>query len=267
MRGIVAWGVVALAGALAGCGATVQTSSGRDYLAARPDFKPPAGATVERAVYDAANTEPALRFPARIGLARIRYRELTAIPPDEADKWLELIRSAGSQYGEFVPISPLVVDMAATGRDFGVIDRIRVGAARQHVDAVLVYEVSDSSRDRGTPLTLLDATIIGAFLVPSRAIEGQAVANATLIDVRNGYPYGTATSTAERTGFVVNNGSRAKSEDLAAQASVEAVSKLAVDVGTMMARLKSELDSKELAKLRVAQPVPPHKLRRAAVRS
>ena len=91
MPGVVAWGVVALAGLLAGCGTTVQMSSGRDYPAARPDFKPPAGTTVERAFYDAANTEPVLRFPARIGLARISYRDLTAIPPGEADKWLELI--------------------------------------------------------------------------------------------------------------------------------------------------------------------------------
>ena len=160
-----------------------------------------------------------------------------------------------------------MVNMAVSDRDFSVIDRIRVGAARQHVDAVLIYEISDSRRDRGTPLTLLDATIVGAFLVPSRAIEGQAAANAILIDGRNSYPYGTATSTAERTGFEVNNESGAKADDLATQASADAVGKLAADVGTMMARLKSELDSKELAKLRAAQPVGTHKLRRAPVRS
>lgn len=248
--------IVAVASVLAGCGSTVQTSSGASYLAARPEFRPPAGASVERAVYDAANAEPLLRFPARIGLARISHGQLTGIPSEEAGKWEALIRDSGTAYGEFVPVSPLVASLASTaaGRsDDTVIDRIRIGAARQHVDAVLVYEVTEARRDRGTVLSLADLTIIGSFLVPSRAIEGQATANAILIDVRNGYPYGTATSTAQQSGFVVNSGSEDKARDLAEQAAVDAVGKLTVDVGRMVARLKSELDTRELQRLR-AEP-------------
>ena len=235
----------------AGCQNTVQTSSGAGYLAARPEFKPKPGNSVERAVYDAANTEPNLRFPARIGLARVTNGQLTGIPPEEGEKWLALVKQAGPAYGEFVPISPLVADMATAGRtDDSVVDRIRIGAARQHVDAVLIYEVNRNDDDRGTVLSVADLTILGSFLVPSRRIKGEATANAMLIDVRNGYPYGTATSAAQQTGFVPNSGSGDRARDLAEQASLDAVGKLTADVATMMARLKSELDTRELRTLR-----------------
>ena len=169
----------------------MQTSSGAGYLAARPEFRPAAGNSVERAVYDAAKAEPALRFPARLGLARLQSGSLSAIPPGEGDKWLALAKDLGTTYGEFVPISPLVADMASSGRtNDTAVDKIRIGAARQHVDAVLIYEVVTSDKDRGSVLSLADLTIIGSFLIPSRSIEGQAIANAVLMDVRNGYPYG-----------------------------------------------------------------------------
>jgi len=163
----------------------------------------------------------------------------------------------GNAYGEFVPISPLVAEMASAGRqDDTVVDKIRIGAARQQVDAVLIYGVLQNQRDRGTVLSLADLTIVGSFLVPSRAIEGQATANAILMDVRNGYPYGTATSTAQQTGFVVNSGSGERARDLA-----DAAGKRAADVGRMVARLKSELDTKELTRLRTAPAQP--RVRRA----
>ncbi len=249
---------------LSACAPTVQTTSGADYIAARPEFRPAAGNSVERAVFDAANNEPTLRFPARLGLARIQRGGLTAIPPGEADHWLTLAQSAGPAYGTFVPISPLVADMAmpASGssgqeRRFNLIERIRIGAARQHVDAVLIYEVSTGTRDTGTALSVADLTIIGAFLIPSRAVEGQATANAILVDVRNGYPYGTATSTVQQTGFVPNNGSGARADRLAEQATAEAVGKLAADAGMMLARLKSELDTRELQRMRAAPAAVP----------
>ena len=194
-----------------------------------------------------------MRFPARIGLARIERGQLTPIPPEEkATSGLPSLKDAGSAYGEFVPISPLIArdGVGRRARTTASVDTIRIGAARQHVDAVLIYEVVQDNQDRGTVLSVADLTILGSFLIPSRAIKGQATANAILLDVRNGYPYGTATSTAQQTGFVVNSGSGDKARDLAAAAGVDAVGKLTVDVGHMMARLKSELDTRELQRLR-----------------
>lgn len=249
--------------ALASCETTTQTSSGRDYLAARPDWMAaqpgPAPATggpasVDRAVFEAARAEPDLRFPARFGLARVEAGRLTAIPPEEADAWLALVRDRGAGLGEFAPISPLVTEMtvAAYGASAakGVVDRIRIGAARQHVDAVLVYEVGGRSRDRATPLSVLDLTLIGLYLVPSRSVGGEAVASALLVDVRNGYPYGTATARAEEGGIWTSSGSTARSRDHMEAAKTEAVRRLTGEVGTMVTRLKTELEARELAQLR-----------------
>lgn len=255
------WACVAVALALAGCAATVQTGSGRDYLA-RTDYVPPApgkGATpsVDRAVYEAASTEPLLRFPARLGLARIAGGALTAVPPAEADHWLALMREFGPSYGEFVPISPLVVELAAGPTRYddarSVVDRIRIGAGRQQVDAVLVYEVTGTSKDQLTPLSVLDLTVVGAFLVPSRSVGGQARANAMLVDVRNGYPYGTASATAEAGGLSTNAGSTDRSQALTETAQAEAVRKLTGEIRGMLVRLKSELDTRELTRLRARQ--------------
>lgn len=248
-----------------GCSQTVQTSSGRDYLAARPEWTPVSTGevgdvargglrSVDQAVYEAANAEPLLRFPARIGLARIDGRAITPIPPAEAEAWAALARDKGSAYGELVPVSPLVAEMTAAAVDGGaartVVDRIRIGAARQHVDAVLVYEVGDSRENAGSLLSVLDLSIVGAWVVPSRKVAGKAVASALLVDVRNGYPYGTATADAEETGFSTLAGSAGRAGQLAARAEGEAVRKLTGEAEIMLARLKGELEARELASLR-----------------
>lgn len=243
---------------LAGCSTQVQTTSGGDFVAARPEWSaqfsssaaararaPAGGQAIDRAVFDAARAEPLLRFPARIGLARIQGGALTSVPAAEADAWLALVQASGAGYGEFVAVSPLVAQMTANavGRDAvrNAVDLIRVGAARQHLDAVLIYEVGSSRRDSSTALSILDLTVIGAFLMPSRALEGRATAAAMLIDVRNGYPYGTALAQAERGGVWTSVGSTARSQDLTREAEAEAVQKLTAEVGTMMARLRTEL--------------------------
>lgn len=245
----------------AGCAETVQTTSGADFIAARPEWArrfvagegaapaPPGARSVDRAVYEAARTEPLLRFPARIGLARLHHGRLGTVPPEEGDFWVELIRSRGAEYGTFVPVSPLIAQMTTAGmsRDTvsSAVDMIRIGAARQHLDAVLIYEAGGTSRDASTLLSVLDLTIIGNFVIPSRALEGRATAAAMLVDVRNGYPYGTALAHAEQTGIWTNSGSWNRSQELMQRAQVEAVGKLTIEVGTMFERLRSELAARE----------------------
>ncbi len=193
-----------------------------------------------------------MRFPATLGLARIQNGALQPVPPREADAWIAFAKAHGD-YGSFVPISPLIADMAAgVSGDVAktVVDRIRLGAARQHVDAVLIYTVAYSSTDETSPLSLLDLTIVGAYLVPSRSIHGEATATALLLDVRNGYPYGTVTTSAHQGGFVPSVGSRQESQDLAEDAQVDAVGKLTVELDPMLAKLRNDLQTKELASLR-----------------
>jgi hypothetical protein len=254
--------VVALASllSLAGCQTATQTTSGADFVSARPEWatrfaSAPAGGgaragapgagSVDRAVFEAASAEPLLRFPARIGLARLQRGALTTVPREEADAWVELIRSRGASYGEFVVVSPLIAQLTAgaVGREAvrTPVDMIRVGAARQHLDAVLIYEVGGTARDQATPLSVIDLTIIGAFLIPSRVLEGRATAAAMLIDVRNGYPYGTAIAHAEQRGTWMNAGSAGRSQELTRQAELEAVQKLTGEIATMVERLRDQL--------------------------
>lgn len=247
---------------LAACTTTTQTGSGADFLASRPDWAAqvaaqarPGGtgpASVDRAVYEAARAEPLLRFPARFGLARVQRGRLTSIPAGEAEAWLALIKEAGPLYGEFLPISPLITEfgnaVAGSPGSRGVVDQVRIGAARQQVDAVLIYEVLGQATDRSTPLSVLDLTIVGAFLLPTRLVAGQAVASALLVDVRNGYPYGTATAQGDARGLWSNAGSTGRSQSLREDAELEAVRKLSREVGTMVARLKTELEARSNAR-------------------
>ena len=268
-RGFAGTGLAGLLLALAAC-TTVQTSSGGDYVAAHPQWaaaaqgasaKPVAGGGIERAVFEAANAEPLLRFPARIGLARLHQGRLTTVPPAEADAWLELVRTRGAGYGEFVPVSPLVAQLtaASVGRDTvrSAVDTIRIGAARQHLDAVLVYEVSGGRRDSATPLSVLDLTVIGNFLIPSRALQGRAAAAAMLIDVRNGYPYLSTSAQAEEDGVWTNSGSTDRSMELMRRAEVEAVRRLTAEVGNALERLRADLGRRDVERLRAAATAPP----------
>jgi hypothetical protein len=165
-----------------------------------------------------------------------------------------LAREKGALYGSFVPISPLLAEMttSATGADAvrGVVDQIRLGAARQHVDAVLIYEVGTTREDSGSLLSVLDLTILGAWVVPSRSIGGNVLASALLVDVRNGYPYGTVSASAQESGISTNVGSTGRSIQLAEQAKVAAVRNLAGESEAMLAKLKGELEARELAELR-----------------
>jgi len=243
-------------GALAACSSTVQTTSGAAYIRNYETPTPMAETSFRNKIRETALVEPTLRFPARIGLARVEGGRLTVVPAKEADAWIAIKEKLGPRFGEFVPISPLIAALASG--DVGhrrperkyyerrveldhLIQRIRIGAARQHVDAVLIYEVIGKKRQSGTALNIADLTIIGAYLFPSRVIKAQGYASAILVDVRNGYPYGTAQAVTKDGGLaptVWSNEGAILLEQRAKEAAVEALTK---DVETMMNRLYVEL--------------------------
>jgi hypothetical protein len=251
---------------LAGCGSGTQITSGAEYLAARPEYGTMSATSLDKAVERAANVEPLLRFPAKLGLARISGGRFVAVPPQEADAWIAFAQSHG-QYGELVPISPIIGDLAIAGTDYeksngyggNAIIPIRLAAARQHVDAVLVYAVGGASKDRHSVLSVVDLTIVGAFLVPSRFVEGTALASGLLFDVRNGYPYGTVTATSSQTGFVANHGSGERAQDLQVDAQTDAVTKLTVEADKMLRKLTEDMQERDrkAAETKAAGPAKP----------
>jgi hypothetical protein len=142
--------------ALAACATPdFQTTSGADYLAARP-------APSDPQVARAAAVEGDLRFPARIGLVRLVNGKMEPLPPAEAE---EIGRMAKGLYGfgEFAPLSQTIAALIPDAPRDGVA-LARVTAARQHMDYLVVL-----AHDLST-----------------------ATVEALFVDVRTGYVYANA---------------------------------------------------------------------------
>lgn len=259
--------IAAGAMALAACGTTVQTSSGQDYLArtnaptapilTASDAPPPAADAQVDAIRAAASVEPLLRFPAKIGIARIEDGALTPIPDAEMAAFAGVLEQTGGAYGEFAPLNLLVTAMAVPEDQLGAltggrggppllrarraVDAIRIGAARQHMDAVMVYEVFGTSDARQSALSVGDLTILGAFLLPGREVDAVGHVQGLLVDVRNAYPYLTSSETVTRDGLAATMRSRKRGEELKAAAQLAAVEDMAATLPAAFAKLSVEL--------------------------
>lgn len=205
--------------ALSACTPSYQTSSGAAYVAKQP-------ARIDADIARIARIEPDLQFPAKIGVARVINGRLTAIPGAEA----ALFGDFGAQnphLGRIEALSPLVHQMVqgeATTK--GTLHAIRMAAARQHMDYIIVYEIGARSRTANTPFALADVTLIGGALLPTRSIKVAGVGSAAFVDVRNGYPYSNVTTTTDLSGLgrSFNSGrAAARLRDKAIQRTAEAL--------------------------------------------
>ncbi len=234
--------------ALVACSQTTQTTSGRDYLRTYAQQAGPKPAKLDKGIVEAASVEPLLRFPARIGLARLDRNGLAGIPSEEAAAQ-QVATNLGPKFGEFVPVSPMIAQMVAGVPNYwngtsDTVRRIQLASARQRLDAVIIYESEGTADSRDNPLSIGEWTLIGAFILPSQDVKARGVAQALMIDVRNTYPYGTAqaeaydqTSTAR---FSQNQSERELSETVR----IAAVKNLAPEVEKMMRNLRMELAEK-----------------------
>jgi len=256
-------------GLLTACGSYVQTTSGSQYLAGY-SASPPEGqirlpqageaGTVDADIAEVAAVEPQLRFPARLGLARIDHGRLSPVPPAEAEAWRGLAQRLGRGYGEFVPVSPLIAALATPSGAGGchnaygtclaeVVKQVRYGAARQHLDAVLIYEPFGRSSEEGNILSVTKIALIGFFL-PTEDVEAKGFAQAVLVDVRNGYTYGSASAVSEEpTRRLSTSGNSDKVQaDARAEAQARAVVNLTGEVETLIRDLRLALaEQRQLA--------------------
>ena len=257
--------IAVFAAALAGCSAYTQTSSGQDWLAAYPPAAAHAGGgDIDARVRAVAAVEPTLRFPARIGIARIGKQGNFPglVPPSaaEAQIWGQLSAKLGPGFGSFVPISPLIAAMVeepqaapstyAPYQSRHLVDTIRLAAARQHLDAVLIYEVDATADSHSNPLSIAEWTLIGAFVLPSQDVKAVGVAQAMLIDVRNGYPYGQVTSTVDDKTQSVRFHTGDAEAALSARVADAAVDKLADETEGMFRKLKTDLAALDVPHVR-----------------
>jgi len=244
---------------LSACATIPQYTSGADYLDRYPvqaASAPSSNTSIDNSIRSIAAVEPDLRFPARIGLARINRRQLVGVPADEAKSWRAAAETLGADFGEFIPVSPLVAEMVsspALSKQSSVVDHIRRGAARQHLDYVITYEVTDRADSDGNALRLADLTVLGLFVLPSRDLKAEATASAILLDVRNGYPYLTGSTFADKKSLSTVAGKGERKYALRNAARQAAVSNIAEEFAQGLRDLKLVADGVKLAERRAIQ--------------
>lgn len=232
----------------------IQTTSGQEYLSNYPSKNQLQSSEdsedLDVQVTKIAAIEPNLRFPARIGITRIEHGKMSPMSQAEADMWFEAAKELGPSFGEFVPVSRLIAEMVytpptkqklKTNKIKEIIRKIRLAAARQHLDVVLLYEVYGKTSRSSNPLSVMDLTIIGAYLSPGQSLEAEGYAKALLLDVRNGYPYGTADAVATKESLSTRVGSSRRLDKLYTQTSLAAVQNLTQEVQAMFIDLKQQL--------------------------
>lgn len=280
--------LVLLATMMLGCADhSVQTTSGKDYLAKykstgktevaanpRPTKSSPvARVTFDQALHHVANIEPTLSFPARIGVAKIGCwmgydqpsdQGLTLEPckgsqhlhPDEVTAWSEMASNLGTSFGTIIPISALAINDALqeAGRiglepgSLNQVERVKLAAARQHLDAVIIYETEQRSTKDTNALAIGDLTLIGAFVLPSKRVEGQAYAAAIMVDPRSGYPYGQIEASAESGDrYTSTVQAHAEARDAMLDAEMQVVNALANETEKAIRNLRLALAEEKLA--------------------
>ncbi|MEM7061102.1 MAG: hypothetical protein AAF557_26275 [Pseudomonadota bacterium] len=270
--------LIAGAGLLAACSQhAAQVTSGEEYLAAYQPVKSAAQPVVQRTVRrtedgaeiiedrietistdqlirNAAEIEPLLKLPARIGLARIEHGQLSTIPSAESSMWQQLAQRH-RKLGTFAAIDPFLAqytlrsvlpqEQRALRRDAkDLLTKIRLGAARQHMDAVLIYEIGSRHQYGKEFGNLTPIRVLGAAPLPDRVIEKEGVARAFLMDVRNGYPYGVASASADLEDLERSFFDDAPKDRLGIEAKTKIASALLPQVEAMMGSLIGQMQTR-----------------------
>jgi hypothetical protein len=87
----------------------------------------------------------------------------------------------------------------------------------------------------------MDLTIVGAYISPGQSLQADGYAKALLLDVRNGYPYGTAEGVATKEGLSTRVGRSARERALYENTVLMATEKLVESVQKMFFELKQKL--------------------------
>lgn len=131
-------------------------------------------------LYDQPNESYAQRtieFPVRIAVAQIGEQS-----PDLG--FVRTLNSARDVIGQTAALPAPVNCTATPSRE--PIRALQSMARDQGADYLLVYAATVEPQSYTSPLSVLDLTIVGAFVVPSQQVTANARGSAALIDVRSG---------------------------------------------------------------------------------
>ncbi len=209
------------------------------------------GMGMKEKLLQVASVEPTLKFPARIGIARIDHGHLSNIPLDEAEAWKTLQNNLGEDFGELIPINTMIANLvshdfeSSDNKKTQIINKIRLGAARQHIDAVIIYEPYSNLRRKSNLLNIADITIIGALILPSQNIEIEGFASAIFIDVFQAYPYGTVQVTLDKDEYHSTSWNLSyKQRKVSDMTKIKSSIKLISEVENMLIDLREKITSK-----------------------
>ncbi|MFN0243176.1 MAG: hypothetical protein ACKVWV_09825, partial [Planctomycetota bacterium] len=143
---------------------------------------------------EAEETQPQLTIPFRVAVAPPMWRS----NPRWTEKERAIIQGWGAEakstglVSAFEMIPAASWELSKSSDDQSGLESLRVAAARQHADALLVIRDIDDWSQWINPLSILDLTIVCAFFVPGHTGEAVSMMDALLLDNRNLYLYATA---------------------------------------------------------------------------
>lgn len=184
--------LLSIASMLAACSANPTMMSGlRQNMVSTKQY-----ATHSASLEEIAKLKPQAVPPIKIAVAQpsSSYSEQwSAEEMQEIESWLPGLKSTGL-VREIVVI-PASLRPTCEGR-YGSSDcgayGWRMAAATLHADAVLMVSRAIATDSYVNPLSLLNLTVIGMWVVPAHHRDSYALYQAHLQDVANGYIYGTA---------------------------------------------------------------------------
>ncbi|GGE51442.1 hypothetical protein GCM10007421_27320 [Halopseudomonas oceani] len=154
-------------------------------------------------IVELMSLEPAAQFPARLAVVRVQsagYRSLTADSYGTGSFSVVTTRDVESE-DDFKRIAALD-DIAAVApitrlilpQELNTIRDLRLGAARLKADLLLIYTLDTRFNVESTSLGPLSAVTLG--FLPNKEAFVSATTSALLVDVRTGFIYGAAESSA-----------------------------------------------------------------------
>jgi hypothetical protein len=157
-------------------------------------------------VAEAEAIRPQVSAPFRLGIAppitlRQRFMDLSpvwsAAEQERIRAWAEELQARGV-ITDYVLLPALSVGVAEDASASERVQACRVAAARQQVDVLLVTQFVAGWDDWLNPLSVLDLTIVGAWVAPGHSTEAVVVAEGIAFDNRNEYVYATASAEARK---------------------------------------------------------------------
>jgi hypothetical protein len=132
---------------------------------------------------------PQLQMPFRLAVAPPLWRRhgtWSREERDEIESWgPELVRMG--LVSSFVLVPSTAGDLDGDVNPAPWLDHLRVAAGRDRADAMLVIRDACAASYSWSLLSILDLTLIGAWIVPSHPCEADSVMEGTVVDIRDGH--------------------------------------------------------------------------------